>query len=164
MALPPETTSDRRLLALSAALLIIALAITSGFYILKQRTVAGSMGNAARPILGLQVPQVSREDMDAVIAKAQTLRSKMRPWAESHKDLLARMLRARPGDSVAFDAVYNALPAIPHLEPVNITSQDLMSPPYPFGWGVGEERIPLPTSAKTDLAFQSRYQKAVASG
>jgi hypothetical protein len=62
----------------------------------------------------------------ARLDKVKLLRAKLRPWAIKNKGLLKAMLKAKPGDETALQAVINAIPANPGSQGLGITPEDLM--------------------------------------
>lgn len=162
-----DTARARRLLMLSVAVLLVAGSVLGSLFYLQRRATSQNIRE-----LETHARQEAQEKREATaLAKAKWLREQWRPWAEKHKDILQRMLKAKPGDKAALMAVWDAIPMIPSRETTGIGLKDL----FPdiradtrlagkvFGWGAISKNLSNP-SPEMEASFRERAAKDPQSG
>lgn len=129
-----------------AATAVTACVLAGGLLYLKSAAdnKAWAQGRYVHPS-GLIEPSQEQSEVDQVllrkaIARAKTLRTKVRPWALRNKALLQRMLSAQPEDEGAMLAVYKAVPF--DVRQVGLTHKDdLGGGDPPFSWGTTDKML-----------------------
>lgn len=111
--------------ALGVAMLFVVGVFGSFFYLQHQ---AASNNYPKRELVGGQLdPDVFAATRKAQIARAQELRAKWQPWAQTHQAELKRMLHASPNDRAVLTAVWNALPTNTSEGDSAIPNKELLS-------------------------------------
>lgn len=115
--MPRNSTSQlkrNRLYAIIALVVIVAAVALPIEIVRRQQGLAASTQNIQAQTAAYNASlQLTNEQRDRTLERAKFLRDKWRPWAVAHKEDLRRMLSAKLGDSVAFTAVWDAVPAVP---------------------------------------------------
>lgn len=154
-----EKSRSRFLIIAAAVMLLLACGVFGSlFYLQRQSATSGEAAIEARVAAEKAALEPTEEISTKQIAHLNLLRDKWRPWALKHKEELKRMLRAESNDHAAFTAVYDAIPALPHVEDAGFTPKELdsSSPEMMFSWQqVGK----LNKSFGTDAKAQEDYKK-----
>ena len=153
-------TDNRRMVIAAAAMFILAVGIGGSFFYLQNRAtspaVAANEEKQFTPDGLLRPrgydPQVEAARQQLAVDKAKELRAKFRPWALAHKDIIQKMLSAKPNDEAALQTVFDAIP-ISSKEAGFASKEDLMGEP-PFAWGSLEKLAGTTSRAKQDETLQ----------
>lgn len=116
-----ENTRTRHLAGIAAMALLLACGVVGCVLYLERQATTGNYAAQDQSVFKL-----TQGEKAAHLAKAKLLREKWRPWAEKHKELLQRMLRAQSNDQTTLMTVYRTLPSDNIGGERGITSEDLV--------------------------------------
>lgn len=161
-SLEAEKVRNRRLAITAAVLFTLAGGLFGGSAFLQKR--AATKVYAREPNRPWKDPAIEKGLRAARFARAKELRERFRPWALKHKDIIKRMMQAKPDDQAALMEAWNALPTLPDGAGVDMVWLGMGTPP--FSWApVIRDRLPNPNPSqqesqeRSERAHRERLQK-----
>ena len=119
-----EQAKNKRLVLGAAAMLLVAAGVFGGMSHLQGQAVPMTQEEQLAQ-RNKELQTTPPEQLARSLERARILREKWRPWAEKNASLLKTMLDAKPEDTAAMMAVWNAIPDSNFKGAMGISYQDL---------------------------------------